>query len=294
MSVFKLQFYMLFNEVFPVLLTLLVVYIGFAFTMTCAKEAPVILKAIKLDGSSDTATKYEKDAYYKMPGYLQQSSDYFFGDEFSEVGSGFLNLMNLSINNYEFHEKVVSMHGEIILLLFLFVSAIFVVTVLASNVIAAVYAVFADIDGLTFLSQAKDIVEIETVILVPTRIAFWKSLRFDRRIEYDEGDLGLTGGIQIKEAVSQHNFDTSIVDNIIRFPGEAGGQLPWPLSNQNQEVNVENLLDGVEKNLAKIYKQIRELIKRLNINEKAMESSGLTSRSGEDKSNEGSKSGESA
>ena len=51
------------------------------------------------------------------------------------------------------------------------------------------------------------------------------SLRFDQLLEFDEGDVGLGGGIQIKEAA---NLNPTSDDIIQRFGGTSSPEMQWP------------------------------------------------------------------
>ena len=51
------------------------------------------------------------------------------------------------------------------------------------------------------------------------------SLRFDQLLEFDEGDVGLGGGIQIKEA---GNLNPTSDDIIQRFGGTSSPEMQWP------------------------------------------------------------------
>ena len=51
------------------------------------------------------------------------------------------------------------------------------------------------------------------------------SLRFDQLLEFDEGDVGLGGGIQIKEP---GNLNPTSDDIIQRYGGTSSPEMQWP------------------------------------------------------------------
>ena len=54
---------------------------------------------------------------------------------------------------------------------------------------------------------------------------FVASLRFDQLLEFDEGDVGLGGGIQIKEPANQNPTSDDIIQ---RFGGTSSPDMQWP------------------------------------------------------------------
>merc|ERR1712187_45185 len=54
------------------------------------------------------------------------------------------------------------------------------------------------------------------------------SLRFDQRIEFNEGDVGLANGIAGMEAA---NLNPTTVDMIKRFGGSTSPSIQWPEDN---------------------------------------------------------------
>ena len=70
------------------------------------------------------------------------------------------------------------------------------------------------VEGFTFLERGKDIVEQETMCSLGEREALFDSFKFNERIEFDEGDLGLSGGVQQLESVTKNSKDGSTDDRI--------------------------------------------------------------------------------
>jgi len=79
---------------------------------------------------------------------------------------------------------------------------------------------------------------------------FVASLRFDQLLEFDEGDVGLSGGIQIREPANQ-NVQT--VDIIQRFGGTSSPEMQWP-----EEGIEEDPVDRIKALLAQINKKASE------------------------------------
>merc|ERR1712110_1056517 len=60
---------------------------------------------------------------------------------------------------------------------------------------------------------------------------FIQSLQLEQRIEFNEGDIGLSGGIQVLEPASSH---PTTVDMIKRFGGSTSPSIAWP-EEENQD-----------------------------------------------------------
>merc|ERR1719221_2023710 len=104
---------------------------------------------------------------------------------------------------------------------------------------------------------------------------FVGSLRLEERVEFGEGDLGVTGGIQVTEPANQ-NITT--VDMIRRFGGSTSVNAQWP---EEQGANdEEDRLERMEKSIEQTIKRIADQ-KRANKSKKgggsAMDSSNQES-----------------
>merc|ERR1712196_154515 len=107
--------------------------------------------------------------------------------------------------------------------------------------------------------MALEIVELETLLTLHDRVGYWEVLNFEQQIEFDEGDLGLPGAIQVLEKVSEHSFRGEMINCIYRYAGEAGPDLPWPVTEQEGalldfHVRLERSLSSLEKKLGRTYR----------------------------------------
>lgn len=78
--------------------------------------------------------------------------------------------------------------------------------------------------------------------------AFLNGLAMDTPLEFNEGDVGLAGGIQVLEPASAHPV---FEDTIKRYGGSTDPQAPWPLEVVEE---AEDRLAKLEKTLSKIVK----------------------------------------
>ena len=57
-------------------------------------------------------------------------------------------------------------------------------------------------------------------------------MNFEERLEFNEGDVGLAGGVQIVEPAAAHIVT---VDSIRRFGGSSAPTMPWPDEEDSME-----------------------------------------------------------
>merc|ERR550532_1046706 len=82
---------------------------------------------------------------------------------------------------------------------------------------------------------------------------FVGKLRLDERLEFNEGDIGLSGGIQVMEPA---NVNPTTTDAIRRFGGSTSPAMQWP--------EEDNAGDDEEDRFDKIKKLIEKALKRLS------------------------------
>merc|ERR1712087_521910 len=68
---------------------------------------------------------------------------------------------------------------------------------------------------------------VETMPLVPEKrwVRFLQTLALDERLEFNEGDIGVAGGIQVLEPASAN---PTTIDMIKRFGGSTSPSIQWP------------------------------------------------------------------
>mmetsp|Transcript_88838 Transcript_88838/g.256200 ORF Transcript_88838/g.256200 Transcript_88838/m.256200 type:complete len:131 (-) Transcript_88838:72-464(-) len=78
-----------------------------------------------------------------------------------------------------------------------------------------------------------------------------ESLRLDERVEFGEGDMGLTGGIQVLEP---SGANITIVDQIRRFGGSTSPAAQWP-EHDLKANDDEDRFERLEKLIGKAMKK---------------------------------------
>lgn len=83
--------------------------------------------------------------------------------------------------------------------------------------------------------------------------AFVASLQLDERTDFDEGDIGLPGGVKVFEPAGAN---PKTQDQIIRFGGHTDPSLPWPdkehdADSDNQDAMIQRT---IQRTLGKYFK----------------------------------------
>jgi len=114
---------------------------------------------------------------------------------------------------------------EISVFVYCVVSVIFFLNMLIAQLSCAYSSVYEDMVGYARLERAETIVEIMPSVPKKRWAYFLESLRLNKRLEFNQGDIGVAGGIQIREAAS---INPTTVDMIRRFGGSTSPEIQWP------------------------------------------------------------------
>jgi len=164
--------------------------------------------------------------------------------EYRDLQNSVLTLFAITVGLYEKHYTTLQAEPVLManLFLFSFVASIILLNLLIAQLNCTYEEVYADMVGFARLSRAQVIVER----LAECQEARWNSfvsgLGLDVKLEFNEGDVGLPGGIASWEPASNHVVN---VENVIRYGGPSSPQTPWP-----EEDNVkteEDKLDRLER-----------------------------------------------
>merc|ERR1719371_43508 len=133
-------------------------------------------------------------------------------------------------------------------LVLLIVSLIFLLNLLAAQLSCAYQAIYDDMVGYARLNRMKIIVETIATVKLARWKAFVALLKFHRKLEFNEGDIGLPGGIATQEASS---LNPLTIDMIFRFGGNTNPANPWPDEGDDAADRFEMIEKMCSKALAK-------------------------------------------
>merc|ERR1719330_1236172 len=139
----------------------------------------------------------------------------------------------------------------IAVLIYVITTVVFLLNLLIAQLNCAYQATYQDMLGFARLNRGKIVTDTMPSVPVARWERFITSLKLDDRVEFGEGDLGLSGGIQILEAA---NANITTVDMIRRFGGSTSILAQWPEeAGGNDE---EDRLERIEKTIEKTIKQM--------------------------------------
>merc|ERR1711972_1114258 len=155
--------------------------------------------------------------------------------EFHGIHHGGLALLEMVLRMFKAETYIVMEREPIILAgicFFLIVAVVFLLNMLVAQLTCAYDAVYSDMVGYARLKRIKIIVESMPQVSEKRWQGFIQSLRLEQRIEFNEGDIGLSGGIQVLEPASAH---PTTVDMIKRFGGSTSPSIAWPEEENNDD-----------------------------------------------------------
>jgi hypothetical protein len=106
---------------------------------------------------------------------------------------------------------------------FLLSSAVFLLNLLIAQLTCAYTSVYVDMVGFARLQRIEISVNTIPTVSGNTWDAFVSSLNLDKKLEFNEGDIGLAGGVQRLEPASAN---PTTIDQIRRFGGSTSREMP--------------------------------------------------------------------
>ena len=174
------------------------------------------------------------------------------------------------------------------LTIFVALATVLLMNLLVAQLTESYRTMFADMTGLARLNRAGVVVSVLAEARQARFAKFLRALNFEERLEFNEGDSGPSGGIQIHEPANDH---TVTEDSILRYGGPTAPSVPWPEDDRKVEASLEEKLQHVENRLLSMEKLLSKIAHNKGINVSSgsrVASSVLSSQS--DKSNKSSKS----
>lgn len=165
------------------------------------------------------------------------------GHEWAEMGSTMSTLAQLALGLMDLgelhHLSEDSPFLLVVVALFVLVVYSFFFNLLISQFCGVYSSLSADIKGHARLARGQIILETLKVIDMKRWTAFLSSLALDRCVDFEEGDIGLAGGIKAFEPALEHPVSK---DQIVRFGGQTNPSLPWPEHGSGQDSSMESMI----------------------------------------------------
>ena len=135
---------------------------------------------------------------------------------------------------------------------YVIVTVIFLLNMLIAQLNCSYLSIFEDMQGMARMKRGKVVLECMPSVSQSRWEKFATSLEFESRLEFNEGDVGLAGGIQLLEPA---NANPTTVDMIRRFGGSTSPSQQWP----EEDTNTDEDADRFEKLEATIQKAMKRL-----------------------------------
>merc|ERR1719498_1314226 len=178
-------------------------------------------------------------------------------EDFAGIPNGLLALLEMTMRMYDgAHFERYESDPLVLVCVFLFLITImvFLLNMLVAQLTCAYEAVYSDMIGYARLERIEIIVGIMPVVSEKRWLSFCNSLRLDQKTEFNPGDIGVTGGIQIQEAA---NLNPTTMDMIKRFGGSTSVEMQWPAEvevGDESDDRFERLEALIQKTLKRITK----------------------------------------
>jgi len=175
--------------------------------------------------------------------------------DFAGMHVGALSLWEMALGMYptsHFEQVVNEALVMIAVSFFVILVAIFLLNLLIAQLNGAYQVVYEDMVGYARLNRAAIIVTTMEQVSDKRWSRFLQSLKFEERLEFGEGDIGLPGGLQLTEP---SNANPTTVDAIRRFGGSTSPTMPWP-EEDNQDGNDDDKFDRLEKLIVRATKNM--------------------------------------
>jgi len=177
--------------------------------------------------------------------------------DFSRIDKGMESLLEMTLSMYpnEALKEVLiqSVWVEMCIVLFTILISVVFLNLLVAQLNQAYNLVHEDMQGYARLTRGSIIVSTVESISRKRWNGFLQSLNFDQRLEFNEGDIGLAGGIQVFEPA---NANPTTVETVRRFGGSTAPGVPWP--EDPLDAGEEDRLEKLEKIVTKAMKTITD------------------------------------
>ena len=174
--------------------------------------------------------------------------------QFEDILPAMLNLSRIMLGMYSSNEyESLELEPKLLISVSIFVicTTIFLFNLLIAQLNCAYMGIFKDMLGYARLNRGSVILENVNHASAKRWEKFVVSLNMDEKLEFNEGDIGLAGGIQVLEPAGAHPVTT---DSIKRYGGSTSPASQWP--ETANEVDIEDKVDRLERIIEKAVKKI--------------------------------------
>ncbi|CAE7223175.1 unnamed protein product, partial [Symbiodinium microadriaticum] len=195
--------------------------------------------------------------------------------EFDGVGPWLTGLLQMTLGMFP-PAKYGDFRSEIAVLVavsvFVAVISIFLVNLLVAQLNQSYRDIFEDMQGFARLNRASVTSDIIDQMSRKKWSKFLSHLRFEDPLEFNEGDVGMAGGIQVLEPA---NANMVTEDIIKRYGGPTAPSTPWP--QEPDEQSEESKFARLEKLIIRATKKTKDKASKGKKTPSALDASDLGS-----------------
>jgi len=176
-------------------------------------------------------------------------------DSFTNIPHSMVALMEISLGMYTSEKHEALKTGPLVFIVlgvFMICVIVFLVNLLVAQLTCAYDGIFVDMLGSARLTRIRVIVEFMPKVPASTWEKFVRYLQLEKPLEFNQGDVGLPGGIQVLEAA---NLNPTTVEQIRRFGGSTSVTNQWP---EEENLDEDDRFDRMEK----LIQQAAQMVKR--------------------------------
>merc|ERR1719230_2306805 len=176
-------------------------------------------------------------------------------NDFAGIHKGLLSLLEMTMKMYDgAHFETYESDPLVLVCVFVFLITImvFLLNMLVAQLTCAYEAVYVDMIGYARLERIEIIVGIMPVVSDKRWRGFCESLKLDQKCEFNAGDIGVAGGMQLQEAA---NLNPTTQDMIKRFGGSTSVEMQWPAEAEGQG-DEDDCFERLEALIQKTLKRI--------------------------------------
>eukprot|EP00929_Paragymnodinium_shiwhaense_P113813 TRINITY_DN820_c3_g1_i6.p1 TRINITY_DN820_c3_g1~~TRINITY_DN820_c3_g1_i6.p1 ORF type:complete len:1139 (-),score=291.44 TRINITY_DN820_c3_g1_i6:390-3713(-) len=156
-------------------------------------------------------------------------------DDFRSIPRGAMAMWDMLLGMYDTLDYEVLDKEPIVRIgvyVYLVVAIIFLQNLLIAQLTCSYDAVYADMVGFARLKRSSVIVETMPTVSMQRWTRFKDGLGLESPIEFNEGDVGVNGGMQVEEPAAMH---PTTVDTIKRVGGTTSPLAQWPAESEELE-----------------------------------------------------------
>mmetsp|Transcript_105817 Transcript_105817/g.306087 ORF Transcript_105817/g.306087 Transcript_105817/m.306087 type:complete len:1164 (-) Transcript_105817:65-3556(-) len=177
--------------------------------------------------------------------------------DFAGIAKSGVQFMRITLGMFSTHFDLLSEYPVLMVVgvIYVIISMIFMLNVLTAQIVCAYSLAYQDMLGYARLNRCMILVSTMEAVPQQRFQNFVRSLRLEEPLEFGEGDVGVPGGIQVREPAC---LNATTRDAILRFGGTTATSEPWPYhADANRVLTDAEHFEKLEKLMEKATKRSR-------------------------------------